>query len=156
MKFLQTHKDAIVELVRAHNAKIEQEQRAAPRTWYEANRERALARTKKYQKDNPEKVRALYARYRARKRNAPVNDLTALQWLVLSEVIQNRFCAYCGFRFEKLTQEHMTPLSRGGSHTITNIVGACRSCNCSKHTNTAAEFVERVYGFTVEKAVQPC
>lgn len=74
------------------------------------------------------------ARRRARKANAPVNDFTAAQWRDLQEHFQHR-CAYCGKRAKgHLTQDHLTPLSKGGSHTLGNIAPACRSCNGKKRT----------------------
>lgn len=37
--------------------------------------------------------------------------------------------------------DHKTPLSRGGDHSIENLVPACRKCNMAKMTMTANEFV---------------
>ncbi len=61
--------------------------------------------------------------------------LTNQQW----ETLLNRFnflCAYCGkdIHFDP-TQDHVIPLSKGGPHTIDNVVPACRRCNSSKHDN---------------------
>ncbi|MGH2534073.1 MAG: HNH endonuclease [Thermomicrobiales bacterium] len=42
-------------------------------------------------------------------------------------------CAYCGVD-GKLTMDHGVSLSKGGRHTISNIVPACQSCNSRKHT----------------------
>jgi 5-methylcytosine-specific restriction endonuclease McrA len=43
-------------------------------------------------------------------------------------------CAYCGNHYAEadLTVEHIVPVSRGGQHTWTNVVTACRSCNTRK------------------------
>lgn len=51
----------------------------------------------------------------------------------------NYLCAYCGLE-EKLTMEHVVPLSRGGKDGESNIVPSCLSCNSKKHTKTAEEF----------------
>ena len=46
------------------------------------------------------------------------------------------WCPYCGERMlpRDKTLDHMQPVSRGGKHSITNVVVCCRSCNSRKHT----------------------
>ncbi len=44
-------------------------------------------------------------------------------------------CQYCGTRVGDLTIDHVIPRSRGGQHSWTNLVTACRSCN---HRSKAA------------------
>lgn len=43
-------------------------------------------------------------------------------------------CAYCGvsFRDHQLTNDHIVPKSRGGQHSWTNCVTACKRCNHRK------------------------
>lgn len=44
-------------------------------------------------------------------------------------------CAYCGCtprRNQRLTKDHLRPLSEGGTTVPENIVPACKSCNSSK------------------------
>lgn len=44
-------------------------------------------------------------------------------------------CAYCGKTMkkgERLTRDHLVPVSEGGLTTSENIVPACKSCNSSK------------------------
>ena len=70
---------------------------------------------------------------RARMRNSTADQLTSKQ-------MRKRFadfnfsCAYCG-DVGDLHIEHVHPISKGGPHTISNIVPACRRCNYSKHTS---------------------
>lgn len=47
-------------------------------------------------------------------------------------------CMYCGQRHSKseLTRDHITPLSKGGTDTWTNVVAACRRCNNHKGGRT--------------------
>jgi 5-methylcytosine-specific restriction endonuclease McrA len=86
-----------------------------------------------YRATHPEVIVLGAARRRARKLNAPINDLTAAQWLEIQAAYDHR-CVYCGKRFKgHLTQEHITPLSKGGPNTAANVVPACKSCNSRKH-----------------------
>lgn len=45
-----------------------------------------------------------------------------------------RICAYCGKKFDYnlLTNDHITPRSRGGQHIWTNCVTSCKRCNNKK------------------------
>lgn len=40
-------------------------------------------------------------------------------------------CFYCGSK-NNIQIDHIVPISKGGRHSIGNIVAACRSCNASK------------------------
>lgn len=92
-----------------------------------------LAQHKQWLKEHPEVKLAGQRKRRARKANAPVNDFTAKQWRALCKAAGYR-CAYCQqkFAFKDLTQDHITPLSKGGSHTLSNIIPACGRCNSRK------------------------
>ena len=50
-------------------------------------------------------------------------------------------CLYCGQHFlvVELSRDHVTPLSRGGRDTWTNVVTACRRCNHHKAGRTPEE-----------------
>ena len=91
------------------------------------------AQYKAWAQAHPEKVRANCAKRRARLANAPINDFTTKEWRALCKATGYR-CAYCDqkFTFKELQQDHITPLSKGGSHTLANIVPACKSCNSRK------------------------
>src|SRR5262249_44190626 len=97
----------------------------------EKNREKIARKQAEYRQTHPEKIRELNARRRAREAQAPRNDFTAPQWQAMKEHYDHR-CVYCGRQMQRLTQDHLTPLSQGGPHTTTNIVPACQSCNSRK------------------------
>lgn len=57
---------------------------------------------------------------------------------VTSAQIRERFkqfdhcCAYCGTAPSELQTEHFLPISKGGTHVLSNILPACQTCNYSK------------------------
>ena len=54
-------------------------------------------------------------------------------------------CHYCGCRFSFVDDaeiDHVVPVSRGGTTELENLVLACASCNGSKGTMDAEEFLE--------------
>lgn len=48
-------------------------------------------------------------------------------------------CVYCGSPLN-LSLDHVIPQSRGGEHSPSNLVTACRSCNSSKGAKTPEEW----------------
>ena len=58
------------------------------------------------------------------------NGLSVNDWKAVLDYFNHK-CAYCGSK-EDLEQEHIVPVSDGGTYAIGNIVPACRKCNASK------------------------
>lgn len=130
--------------------------RAAAKKWNHANPEkRREQKRRKYARDpvaekakkaawhelHPDVRRTSSVRYRARKAFAP-GSFTTKEWSALLRLYRGR-CGYCG-KEAPLQADHRTPLSRGGTNLIENIVPACRSCNCRKAKSTEAEFRRRL------------
>ena len=129
------------EFIRSHSP----EHRAYSNARYKKHRDSILISAKKcrikrrkkiqaYVRANADKYRQYCLRRRARKNGAAINDLTAAQWSEIKAAYGHR-CVYCGRKMKNLTQDHLTPLSQGGNHTVHNVVPACASCNKKKHTN---------------------
>ena len=99
----------------------------------EVKRQRSSQRTCQWQRNNPEKVKAKASCRRARKKQSS-GSFTASEWTELCR-LYNNVCLCCGSS-AKLCADHIVPLSRGGSNSISNIQPLCISCNSKKHTKT--------------------
>ena len=56
-------------------------------------------------------------------------------------------CVYCGRDLhgadpQDLTLDHVHPWSLGGENEPTNLITACRSCNCSRGARTLASYAD--------------
>lgn len=90
--------------------------------------------SKRYREQNPEKGRFAAKRRRARKKESEGSH-TLGEW----ELLKKQYgytCPCCGRKEPeiKLTEDHIIPLSRGGSDYIENIQPLCLRCNDEKHT----------------------
>jgi 5-methylcytosine-specific restriction endonuclease McrA len=107
------------------------DRRQKDKEYYQQNKDIIKKRKALYRKTNAALVQAKNARYRANKAKAPRNDLTKEQWQAIKKHYGYR-CVYCRRKMQRLTQDHITPLSNGGSHTLHNVVPACQACNSRK------------------------
>lgn len=106
----------------------------------EAAHRREYARI--YLVENPDRCREYRRRRKARLRGAEVFQFSDADWQ--RTLNRHRFrCAYCG-ESGPLTMDHVVPISRGGRHSIGNVVPACPPCNFGKHTSLAIEWRRRL------------
>lgn len=101
------------------------------------NRERAAEYARFWQKNNPEKVRTISRNYKARKRNSKGTH-TVEEFEALIEYY-GHFCLCCGVA-DKLTADHVVPLSWGGSNSIENLQPLCCRCNSAKNNLHATDY----------------
>lgn len=96
--------------------------------------ERKKNKNKEWRNNNPEKVQEYSER---RKRSQRANRI--IQNEEWCEVLIKDPCFYCGKLSE--TIDHLIPLSLGGTDSVINLTGACKSCNSSKKDKTFIEFL---------------
>ena len=81
--------------------------------------------------------RAHYGRIKQDKRRGALGSHSAAEWHALK--LRYGFMCLCCKKREpeiRLTRDHITPLSKGGSNNISNIQPLCNSCNSQKYTQT--------------------
>ena len=104
---------------------------------------KSVARYSKTEKGKATKLRA-ETKHRAALKGLDLieNTFTAEERRKLYEG-QDGKCKYCGgeFSFKEITNDHVIPISKGGSHTKENIALACRLCNSSKGNRMLAVFL---------------
>lgn len=94
------------------------------------NRDSERKRKAQWKRDNPDKVRASKAAYRARLRTG--RDGTATQAQVHDGLLmQGNACAYCGST-DDLHLDHKQSLANGGLHIRSNLQWLCGYHNMSK------------------------
>lgn len=87
------------------------------------------------------RIRTAYRDARkAAKKYGAYDDLTSDDVFYAFAIAGNR-CAYCGKLSNKLELEHVVPISRGGSNTISNITTACKMCNREKYTGALLTYL---------------
>lgn len=126
---------------RAYDHSHREERREYHRTWDKEHPEKRRKYEKATHSRNPSVRKASHARRRARELNA-VGSFTPEEFRLLCITYDNR-CVYCS-RKSVLTPDHKVPLARGGSNLISNIVPACKSCNCSKRDLSYDEFMKKI------------
>jgi 5-methylcytosine-specific restriction endonuclease McrA len=131
------------------NEDAREQSKQACRQWYQANAEAKRnasrhtylvngasirARTKKWRAANPGKRRA----QALRRRSKIASSLTLFK--VSIEVINERFaltsgmCCWCCVN-QATTIDHFLPVSKGGTHSPSNLLPACNSCNGRKQAS---------------------
>lgn len=120
------------------------------RNWSQANKDKVNANARRYRQRHPEKQNEIHRNYnkknpelwrtiaqnrRARKLENGISLVTAKD---IRAILSNP-CFYCGSK-DRLTLDHIVPISRGGRHSIGNLLSACRSCNSKKHNKFITEW----------------
>jgi len=101
---------------------------------------RARAANKRWRNRNPEKMQAHNKRVKAIRRSIP-GAHTLAEWQALKAHYQYR-CLRCG-KYEPdivLTEDHVIPVSKGGTNNIDNIQPLCLACNASKGNRHTTDY----------------
>ena len=108
--------------------------RAATRRSMSSNPAKYKAIEKQWRLDNPEKNREKLLRRRVSLAGNGVFRVTAKD----IKQILSKPCFYCGSKSDHI--DHVLPISRGGRHSVGNLVAACAKCNLSKSDKFIVEW----------------
>lgn len=98
------------------------------------NPEKYLEKARRHRANNP----GLYSHYfHSRRDRLRSNGSFVVTKHELKRLLDSG-CFYCGQK--ATTIDHVVPVSRGGRHSIGNLVGACLSCNASKNSKFLFEW----------------
>lgn len=133
----KARRDAELEYHRKRYQENKDHLQEVSRRWRKDNPDKHEQAKRKWENENYEQHRESSqvrgVRYRAKQAGVEGN-YTAEQWAALCDQYGN-VCLRCG-KAEKLTVDHVVPLSKGGSNSIDNLQPLCRSCNTAKGQKT--------------------
>jgi 5-methylcytosine-specific restriction endonuclease McrA len=139
-EYLKNYRAANVEKANAYAAKYRAENAERMKQWRVENAAYLARLDREYHKANPEKIRAKARRRRVMERSAEGSH-TIAEWRALVKRFHGR-CVCCRkfFGLKNLSEDHVRPLSRGGSDYIENIQPLCVPCNCAKGNRHATDY----------------
>jgi len=116
------------------------------RNYYWRNPEKQIQESKDHRNtpEGREKYRHYARRYYAKRKRSlygyPVQDKPKLSYKDKIEIRKrDKKCVYCGST-EKLTEDHIIPVKKGGLDIKENVVIACSKCNCSRQDKDIFEW----------------
>lgn len=108
---------------------------------------------KRFKANNPDKVAKQRAIRQARTEAACDGTLT--KDVLVGLYTSAKVCPYCDKPIRRKTLDHVIPLSRGGMHSISNVLVACWWCNVTKGAMLPLDYVWHLAGMHVAQA-EPC
>lgn len=136
--FYLDNKQIIDERNKQYNATNKNKVKMRSVIYYQKNKEKINERNAEYIKANPEKSRNLAMIRRSRKLANGTFKILKKELIK----IYNSPCFYCG-SFSNITADHIIPVSKGGRHSVGNLISACKSCNSSKHNKLLVEWRQK-------------
>jgi 5-methylcytosine-specific restriction endonuclease McrA len=135
-KYMQTEKakkKAVIRSTRAlkNNQSLQEKKRIRDRLFAKTEYGRELNNNAKRKYAHTEKGRTIMLQCKYRRRNYSAGKFDMEAWKEKLESLHYK-CQMCGTD-ERITIDHIIPLSKGGTNHIDNLQPLCHSCNSSKN-----------------------
>jgi len=147
-KYYEEHREEVLAACKAYREANHETIKERVRKYRQSERGKRARRVRDRRYEQSAKGRANARRGYTKRRQGvgAIVDFTADEWAAMLGKHDYR-CAYCGEPFDlcrEPTQDHIVPISKGGDHTKSNIVPACKSCNSRKNNRPVEQFLEEL------------
>lgn len=128
-KTRERRKDEVTIYLQKYRAEHKEKANAYSKRYRQENKEKILDLNRRYLANNREKIRK-QGQLSYAKRKANGGTFTNDEWFALCNQFGN-VCVCCGEQ-ERLTVDHIIPITKGGTSDIGNLQPLCKSCNSRK------------------------
>lgn len=136
-EYYLAHKEEIKQRTKIYSQLHRERQNLSKKKWAKNHPEYEKTRVSKWKIANPEAMKIIRVRGENKRRAIKRNVLVSITLQEMNELIQNskNICFWCDEYIPEgqMHLDHVYPLSKGGGHTISNIVVSCADCNMKKH-----------------------
>lgn len=149
------NKEILSETKKKYREKNKEQIKEKGMEYYEKNKEQiALKRHLRYI-NNKEKTKKYYDEYRKTEKGKMIDinrkhiKRAAIKkgdsYSKIMEIVKRtKNCYWCGVKLKKIHIDHYIPLSKGGEHTVSNLVISCPRCNMSKGNKDPQLFANKI------------
>ncbi len=133
--------EKIAEKAKNKYEEIKDERKIYLRDYYKKNREKLIKKATEYSSTDLGKVVKKNTSHR-RRAIEKVGDVDSIQLFTLQTT--TKICYWCGISLKNTKShiDHYIPLSKGGLHTLSNLVVSCSKCNLEKSAKDPIEFAQ--------------
>lgn len=137
------HKEEIARKQKEYYLKNKQRLKEKQKIYYENNKEESVKRMKEYNKT--EKGKMIKRNIEHKRRTATKKgDVTTEQYINMINTSTNCYWCNCKLNKSNISIDHYIPISKGGLHTLSNLVATCLHCNKTKHGKDPLRFANEI------------
>lgn len=142
-KFAKDNREKIAEYKKQYQTKNKIKISIKKKQYHQNNKSKILEYHNNYRKTENGRavVNNLNMKRRQRER---CGDVTAQQLLMLQQNANNCYWCNKSLKNKKVHIDHYVPLSKGGEHTLSNLVVSCDKCNLSKGSKNPDDFAKSI------------
>lgn len=155
-EYHESNKERIREYKKEYQEINKQKIKEKKKIYYNENKDQVDRKNKNYYLNNKEKIAEYKRQYMAvvenkilaknvrNKRRAKIKDGSVTPQEIRGLIKNVKSCYWCDKKIDKNNYhlDHFMPLSKGGLHTISNLVIACPTCNLQKNAKDPYKFAQ--------------